>query len=96
MTSKTGKVEILQEMCTVRARIDNVRDNGKTYNAGEVFHMHQDLVPIHVKTGQAGIVETEERTGKEERTRKGEPEEGEKQLRTPKDKQQRPVRDKEY
>ena len=47
-------------MCTVRAlKLENgrVRDNGKYYDTGQVFHMHRDLVPVHMQAGQVELVD---------------------------------------
>ena len=41
----------------VRAIIDGVRDNGKTYNKGDEFMMAQALVKSHVAAGQVEDVE---------------------------------------
>ena len=43
-------------MCNVRATMDGVRDNGKTYAAGQAFHMHKDLVGGHVDAGQVELL----------------------------------------
>ena len=41
---------------TVRALINGVRDNGRTYAAGETFEMEISLVPAHVAAGQVELV----------------------------------------
>ena len=74
-------------MCEVRAMIDGVRDNGKTYRAGQTFHVHKDLVPAHVivdrrtgsRTQQVELVNRQPVTGN--------PEDGAKAQGTPADKQ---------
>ena len=39
-----------------RGRRLPVSDNGHRYEAGQIFHMHEDLVPAHVRAGQVEIV----------------------------------------
>ncbi len=46
-------------MCTVIATIDGVRDNGQTHAKGDEFHMHQNIVPVHVAHGQVELAEAE-------------------------------------
>jgi hypothetical protein len=70
-------------MVAVEAAIDGVKDNGKTYAAGQEFHMHKDLVPGHVAAGQVRVAGT------------GSPEPGaRKQARAPRDKQATGAADK--
>ena len=70
-------------MCEVAALIDNVVDNGHRYNAGDRFHMHKDLIPSHVATGQVKLAA--------KRAAKGP---AKKQTRAPRDKQQLGANDK--
>ncbi len=61
MADKNGKQAAAEAadpagMCNVRAAMDGVRDNGKTYAAGQTFHMHKDLVPGHVDAGQVDLL----------------------------------------
>ena len=42
-------------MVEVEAIMEGVKDNGKWFAAGDKFHMHKDLVPAHVQTGQVKI-----------------------------------------
>lgn len=52
----------------------SVRDNGRYYRPGDRLHMHQDLLPSHVATGQVKLPDDG----------------GAKQQPTPRDKQARP------
>ena len=48
-----------QGMVDVVAAINGVKDNGKTYTAGQAFRMHRDLVPAHIAAGQIQLAEKE-------------------------------------
>jgi len=69
-------------MCTCRALIDNVRDNGNRYAAGDALHMHKALVPAHVQTGQVELISAEPKSA------------GTKQTTTPRNKQTTTGKDK--
>ncbi len=43
------------EMVTVKA-LGPVRDNGNSYQAGNILHMEMSLVPAHVAAGQVELV----------------------------------------
>lgn len=63
-------------MITVKVKaITTVKDNGRTYQPGEVFEMEQSLVEPHVKAGQVKPVAGSPKPVKE------------KQQRSPRDKQ---------
>ena len=42
-------------MCRVRA-LTKVQDNGNRYAAGDELHMHRDLLPAHLETGQVELI----------------------------------------
>jgi len=46
-------------MVTVIAQFNGVTDNGHTYAQGQSFHMHKDLVPVHMQHGQV-LISTED------------------------------------
>ena len=48
-----------QGMVDVVAAINGVKDNGKTYTAGQTFRMHRDLVPAHIAAGQIRLAAME-------------------------------------
>jgi len=42
-------------MVEVVATCEDVFDNGKHYARGQTLHMHKDLIPAHVDTGQVEL-----------------------------------------